>query len=86
MPKKRERAKSMFTERGHQPRAVGQNKQWITMDDMHNEIAEKFGLPNLGLKPVQQRKLAESLPTQMTDFQKLFKEFKAKLQAKNHEK
>lgn len=85
MPKKRERAKSMFTERGRQPR-VGQIKQWITTDDMHNEIAEKFKCPNRGLKPVQQRKLAEPLPTQMTDFQKLFEEFKAKLQSKNSEK
>lgn len=86
LPKKRQRAKSMFAERSRQPFRAGQNKQWITTDDMHKEIAERFKLPDRGLKPVQQRKLAEPLPIQMTSFQKFFEEFKAKLQAKKCEK
>lgn len=49
---------------------------------LHSEIAERFKTLNFGLKPVQQRELRETLPTQMTDFQKMYSEFKAKLQEK----
>lgn len=78
---KRQRTKSMFADR------VGKSEQMkLTMNDMHIEIAERFSYHNRGLKPVRQRQIAEPMPKQLTIFEKIHEEIKAKVQAKNAKK
>lgn len=57
-----------------------------TMDDMHLELSGKYESPNRGLKPSTERQLSDPIQKPVSDFQKMFEEFKARLQAKSAEK
>lgn len=76
-PAKRQRAKSMFVQ------AKDPTKKKTTMDDMHLELSAKYGSPNRGLKRSTERQLSDPLPKPVSDFQKIYQEFKEKLQVKN---
>lgn len=71
-PAKRQRAKSMYAPRKH---AI---KKKSTMDDTHLELHAKYESPNRGLKSSAARQLSGPLPKPVTDFQKIYEEFKAK--------
>lgn len=77
---RRERAKSMYVERPLQFNNAGKEK--TTMDDMHREFAEMYGRPNRGLRPCCDRQAPEAQPRPISECQKIFNEFKAKLAAR----
>lgn len=70
----------MFADRSLQLNVAGQKK--ITLDDMHAELATKYGSYNRGLRPVQERQMPEPLPIKTPECKKIFEEFMAKVQAK----
>lgn len=79
----RQRAKSMYIETAQ---LNDSNGNTFTMDDLHLEFLGKFNSPNRGLKPVSVRQLAEAQPKPISQFQKIFNEFKEKMAAKNAQK
>lgn len=78
---KRQRAKSMFAE---QP--SGSCKRKVTLDDLHVEFSAKYNSANRGLKPRHECQLSKPQPDTASEFQKIYDEFKAKLNAKNADK
>lgn len=84
MPAKRQRAKSMFIVPAVPSNNVDIKK--FTMDDLNLEFTKKYKSHNRGLKPGPERQLREPPPQKMSECQKIYEEFKAKLQAKKMSK
>lgn len=82
--KRHSRSKSLFSDSTYQP--YNANRHHVTLDDMHSEFNRKYYSPNRGLKPCNARELREPPNKQLSEFQKISMEMKAKIDAKNASK
>lgn len=81
---KRQRAKSMYTERAVRPQKDGGKN--VTIDDLNLEFNERYNRPNRGLKPASDRQLPQLPSKPITQYQKIFNEFLEKVAAKENKK
>lgn len=72
-----QRTKSIF-----EKTCQSDNANKYTMEDFHQELAQKVTSPNRGLKPCKFGQFSKSEPNRLTEFEKIRIEFQAKLAAK----
>lgn len=79
---RRQRAKSMFANRpNHDDQSNDMNRMKYSKDDM-SELQAKFNSPNFGLKSSRDRSLGPKPQPPLSDWQKMFMQFKARVDSK----